>query len=117
MPAGTSLTTNNVIPVLPADVICVWHDSTSREGELTGALREIREAGLGGPKPFLVRVTRSRLIQIPLHEALHPLQSHAARDPEVQGEVRFRVYLALAGTYHLIAADSSSVAALLPSRR
>ena len=88
---------NNVVPVLPSEVQCVWQEPVSHRSGPYGVLRAIEEARLGGQKPFLIKVTAARLISIPLHEALVPFRAHGARDTAVQGQVRSILQGILAG--------------------
>lgn len=84
---------NNVVPVLPNHVSSVWL-------ETPGALRDVVHAGrLSGvllPKPFLIRVTRFRLLSVPLNSKLVGLKSLGAVSNSVRQDAQKIVETALA---------------------
>ncbi len=88
---------NNVLPALPAAVVLVWCEEARRHSFFPPPLGHLPRKHPHA-RPFLVHVTRFKMVPIPLHDALRPMKAASRkRDPAVQAQVRRILDEALAG--------------------
>lgn len=85
---------NNLVPILPEQISTVWIEAAKPTADV---LHAGRIANVFFAKPFLIRVTRFRLLSVSLNPLLANPKCHGAVSESVRVEARRVVETALEG--------------------